>query len=144
MIRAQSQRAILKIDESIDMNEYFLELSALNRAKANLRYMVGATFNARDYKIIAWFNGHPYHASPLSLNLVHNAIVKAMIGPDHSIHLYNHPFTIDVNWTDVTTEGEESELFSGYSVELMSSLITAMYITTYIRVNLNGVASYDV
>lgn len=142
-VRAQSNTAKVVITKSRDMETYFLNLSAPNPARVNREYLSGATFNKYDdddSKIIAWFNGQPLHSAPLSLNLVHNAIVKTMIGPDYSIQLFNHPF-VNISASD-ETDAEYSPngfgLFSGLG--LMFCFITANYIVAYIKVDPNDLA----
>lgn len=136
---AQTDNAKLAITKLEDMETYFLELAKSNLATANRKNLAGVTFNKfGNSTIIAWFNGHPYHAAPLTLNLVHNAIIKAMIGTDHSIQLYNHPLP---NTTANSEDHSASENRSGEGffshIGLLLALISANYIMSYIKVNLN-------
>lgn len=144
-VNAQSKNAKLEITKSQDMEAYFLELAAPNPARVNRNYLAGATFNKFDNgTIIAWYNGQPFHTAPLTLNLVHNAIVKTMIGPDHNIQLHNYPME---NTTKKSQENDSepkaingSGLFEGLGVLLC--FVTANYIMGYIKVNLRMTSSH--
>lgn len=136
---AMADSAQLVITKQKDMETYFLELAGTNLAKSNRKNLAGVTFNKfGNGTIIAWFNGQPFHAAPLALNLVNNAIVKAMLGSDHGIQLYNHPMTNgakknEIQAVKINTSGAIVFAYLG----LMLTLISANYIMSYIRVNLN-------
>lgn len=118
-----------------DMKTHFLNIAKLDMIKANVEYLVGASFAAtgNSTKMIAWFNGQPYHTAPLALNLLHNAIVTAMIGKNHSIQLYNHPLQI------IREQSADAQIEDGFILVfgVWASFVSASYISSYIKVNLN-------
>lgn len=133
VVYAQSSTAEFFNITSLDMDEYFLKLVSLNIAKSNRENLAGATVNKFDNTtIIAWFNGHPFHTPPLAVNLVHNAIVKAMLGMDHSIQLYNHPVAMATS-----IEAERANTFGNtisWRLGLLFALASASYIMSYVKV----------
>lgn len=119
------------------MNEYFLDLSKRDQDKVNTENLAGVSFNgSNENTIIAWFNGHPLHTAPLTLNLVHNAIVKAMIGADHSIELYNHPAKSDFNLKKNPQDNSMVRSAIAFFLGLPFAVLSATYITSYIKVQL--------
>lgn len=130
----QLNNAKLEITTADDMQTYFLNLAKSNLAKANRQNLAGVTFNSStNNTIIAWFNGQPYHTASLAMNLVHNAIVMAMIGSDHSIEVYNHPIKITA---EKTTELRNT--FGGNISSWLGTLfafLSAFYVMSYIQVN---------
>lgn len=142
VVKAQSKMANFFDTASLDMQTYFLELASSNIRKSNRENLAGATVNGFDNTkttIIAWFNGHPYHTQPLALNLVHNAIVKAMVGKDHSIKLYNHPMAIATD-NEIENEAKRALTFGGnisLKLGLLFTFASASYIMSYVKVNLN-------
>lgn len=130
-VREQSTQAKLSTTKTSNMETYFLNLATTIHHKVNRKYLAGATFTKADDKVIAWFNGQPLHTVPLTLNLVHNAIV----GPNNSIHLKNHPFK---NWT-INPGTKSGQGYVGLALFLGISLsfVAACYIIAYIKANLN-------
>ncbi|XP_037025654.1 ATP-binding cassette sub-family A member 3-like isoform X1 [Bradysia coprophila] len=77
-----------KISENFEA--YILRLARSMLVRVNSRYLAGATI--RDpLRIVAHFNNQPYHTAPLSLSLVHNAVLRSHLGVDHSITVFNKP-----------------------------------------------------
>lgn len=74
---------------SMDIQSYYLKLAKTIFVQLQAEFMAGASF--KEDKIVAWFTGQPYHTAPLSMYLAHNAIIRAMLGSDHSIRLFNDP-----------------------------------------------------
>lgn len=55
-------------------SEYILNLGKEMQVRINSRYLAAATVGTN--KITAWLNNQPLHTAPLTVNLVHNAIIK--------------------------------------------------------------------
>lgn len=51
-----------------------VEETLLSNSKNGGEFLVTAEF--QNSGITAWFNNQPYHVAPLSLNLIHNAMIK--------------------------------------------------------------------
>lgn len=75
------------VDE--DMSTHYLRKSKQFLTRLNSRYLYGATIDKKE--ITVWFNNQPYHTSPVSLSLVHNAILSAVAGKTCSISVSNRP-----------------------------------------------------
>lgn len=81
--------SVLKLEETdAGMEHTFLQKSKTN-SDLNYRNLFGFSVNPQN--ITAWFNTQPYHALPITLNLVHNAILKATFGSDFELHVGNKP-----------------------------------------------------
>lgn len=80
------------IDEAYtdSMEEHFLKLGNIIRTRSCTKYLAGVSL---DYlTLIVWFNNQLYHAAPLSMNLLYNAILAAKIGENSgSIQVSNWP-----------------------------------------------------
>lgn len=74
-----------------DIQNYYLYVSRSDIVAANSKYMTGLSFNSTRNHFIAWFNNQGIHTSPLSLNAIHNAMVKETFGSNHSIDVTNSP-----------------------------------------------------
>lgn len=72
-----------------DMETYILDLSKTLITRINAQYIVGATITNNN--ITAWYNNQPYHGAPLTLNLLHNAMLKALNCVNCEITVINHP-----------------------------------------------------
>lgn len=57
-----------------NFTDYILALGQKIQVRINSRYLASASFT--NEKITAWLNNQPLHTAPLTVNLVHNAIVK--------------------------------------------------------------------
>ncbi|KAG5670263.1 hypothetical protein PVAND_000540 [Polypedilum vanderplanki] len=72
-----------------DMIEHYLNKSKKYLARVNNEYLFGATIEKSS--ITVWFNNQPYHTSPISLSLVHNAMLRTICGENCSIKVSNKP-----------------------------------------------------
>lgn len=83
---------------------------------------------------IAWFNGQPFHTSPLSLNLLHNAIVHAKFGDDHSIQVFNWPVPFrPESKALLTMTGDDMGSQLAMNLSFVMAFTSALYIMFYIR-----------
>ncbi|XP_035705489.1 ATP-binding cassette sub-family A member 3 isoform X2 [Folsomia candida] len=78
--------------------DYMLEKENEDLVSVNLRYIVG--FEQRQVKetekseyrqLVGFFNNQPFHAPPLSLNFISNALLSPT---NHTITITNHPFPV--------------------------------------------------
>ncbi|XP_053951058.1 phospholipid-transporting ATPase ABCA3 [Anastrepha ludens] len=72
-----------------NFTEYILDLGKTEQVRINARYVAAATVESG--KITAWLNNQPLHTAPLTVNLVHNAMARALIGEEASISVTNAP-----------------------------------------------------
>lgn len=98
--------------------------------------MAAVTF-AKD-TITAWFNNEAYHSAPLTLNLVHNAAIRALLGEDHSIRVINKPLPFSANTTspfDFTKDKSFIAVKLTISIGLAMVFVAAFYVIFYIKVS---------
>jgi hypothetical protein len=100
---AQFFKSFLKIYEEInnemiffenineDMSDFFLQRS---HKDLNRLYLFGMEIN--DENITGWFNNHLWHALPITLNTIHNRILRTMLG-NASISLKNKPLPYNID-----------------------------------------------
>nr|XP_044248856.1 LOW QUALITY PROTEIN: phospholipid-transporting ATPase ABCA1-like [Drosophila takahashii] len=79
----------LELTGKEDFENYVIKVEGTRQTGINPHYLVGASFS--NSKIIAWLNNQAYHAAPLTLNMVHNAMAKALVGPQVQIGVTNAP-----------------------------------------------------
>ena len=72
-----------------DMIPHYLKKSKQFLARVNSRYLFGVTIESPN--ITVWYNNQPYHTSPISLSLLHNAVLRAVSERDVSIRVSNNP-----------------------------------------------------
>lgn len=65
----------LELTGSKTFTEYILDLGRQIQVRINSRYLASATIRGNN-SITAWLNNQPLHTAPLTVNLVHNAIIK--------------------------------------------------------------------
>lgn len=64
----------LEVTGSQNFSEYILNLGRQIQVRINSRYLASATIHSNN--ITAWLNNQPLHTAPLTVNLIHNAIIK--------------------------------------------------------------------
>uniref|UniRef100_A0A1A9X391 ABC transporter domain-containing protein n=1 Tax=Glossina brevipalpis TaxID=37001 RepID=A0A1A9X391_9MUSC len=69
--------------------DYILQLGSKAQVRINARYLAAATVSPNN--IIAWLNNQPLHTAPLTVNLVHNAMIKALMNEKYEIKVTNAP-----------------------------------------------------
>lgn len=123
-----------------DMESGLLGLAHSQLKEFKFQYLVGAEF-LPNKTIIVWFNNQGYHTAALTLNLVHNAIVKNFFDDDYGISITNAPLKfLPKNSTDpdplenIDTFGFLFSILIGFAM----SILSASYITFYIKVRSNG------
>ncbi|GFS56049.1 ATP-binding cassette sub-family A member 3 [Nephila pilipes] len=119
---AESLKNVLKSNEVnvIDVDNpthYVLDYCKKGLTKYLKNIMVGGAFDQnRDgtLNLTAWFNGEPYHAIPMSLLLMHTAVLKHITNTG-SITLINEPFP------------EQSQIFSHKRMETSSRHMSIIF-----------------
>lgn len=116
-----------------DIEDYFLNLAKTILVRLNSQYLMGATITGID-TITAWFNNQPYHAAPLTINAVHNAVIRAHLGSDHTITIVNSPlpYTADTRLEMINiggTMGFQLAINIGFAM----SFVAAFYALSYIK-----------
>ncbi|XP_017056192.1 phospholipid-transporting ATPase ABCA3 isoform X3 [Drosophila ficusphila] len=79
----------LEVTGNQSFTDYILELGKTIQVRINSRYLVAASVN--ESGIIAWLNNQALHTAPLTVNMVHNAIAKQLMGDKVAIQVTNAP-----------------------------------------------------
>jgi ATP-binding cassette subfamily A (ABC1) protein 3 len=120
--------------QPLEVSDIATEMSRLTSespANAKRHYIVAASFN--ESTATAWFNGDPYHSSPLSLSLVLNAFYKQKFDETYSVTFINHPLPLSL---DIQLDNLQFNLMGfQISVELGFGMafVASFYILFYIR-----------
>lgn len=122
------------LDEfSHNIQDHFLRLGNLIKIRSNTRYPIGLTAHENG-TMIAWFNNQLYHTAPISLNLLHNAILKATVGADHSIKVANWPVPFNpISKTLLTMNGDDMGSQLAANMSFAMAFIMAFYALIYIK-----------
>lgn len=120
-----------------DLDSFLINTAKQSLSTFNYQYLAAASALTGG-KIVAWFNNQFYHTAPLALNLVHNAIVRAVINPAYSIHIANAPFDYLVQPNGTNVDDSKVSLFSAsftFAIGIAMPMVSASYIMFYIQVN---------
>lgn len=134
--KAPSQSSLVVIDDNF--TDYILKLATKYQLRINSQYLAAISFDSVNgtESIIAWFNNQPFHTAPLTLNLVHNAIVRAFLGNDHSIRVINKPIPFTINSRINFLEAGNSLGFQlASNVGFAMAFVAAFYVMFYIKVS---------
>lgn len=119
------------------MDESLLDLAQHSLRKFKFQYLTAATF-PDDKTIIAWFNNQFYHTAALTLDLVHNAVLKAFSGDDYNIYVQNKPLKFQKQNDTLPDFIKNLDSF-GYGFTIMigiaMTVLSASYISFYIKVS---------
>lgn len=114
------------------MEEHFLRLGNLIRVRTNTRNLLGLSYENDAFT--AWFNGQPFHTSPLSLNLLHNAILRTQIDEEHSIQVSNWPTPFrPESMPLLTLQGDDIGSQLATNLSFVMAFVSALYVMFYIR-----------
>lgn len=97
MFRNMSANAQIDVT-GVDMEDHFLAQAQNLSIGLNSYYLAGSSIGKfANGSLIAWFNTHPIHAAPLALNLIHNALFRALLGVNKPIQINKGMFSISLN-----------------------------------------------
>lgn len=115
-----------------DIQTHFLDLAQTMLVRLNEHYLSGMSL-INDTEIIAWFNNQPFHASALSIDLVHNAMIKSKLGSEYSVHVSNHPLPFRIESSVERLKGKETLGFQlSSNLPFAMAFISAFSIIFYI------------
>ncbi|KAF5277493.1 hypothetical protein FQR65_LT03830 [Abscondita terminalis] len=114
-----------------NMSSMIINQTIENPTGVRKRFISGATFN--NDSITGWFSNQPYHASPLCLQLLMNAVLQKEISTNHSIEFrhYPLPFQLDTRLKNLirgTNFGFQIALNLGFSMAFVSAFYVMFYI----------------
>ena len=84
-----------------DVISYLMCIGQRSLLELNDQYLIGVNVNVNSTdgvsNLTGYFNNQPYHAPPLSVNYISNALLRqySPTSPNRSIHVVNHPVDID-------------------------------------------------
>lgn len=117
-----------------DIEEKILQFDDELRIRANTKYLIGMSSDNSGGSLIAWYNNQLFHTAPLSLNLIHNAILRAKLGSDYSIQVSNWPVPFKPeSETLLTMNGDDMGNQLATRISFAMAFITAFYVIFYIR-----------
>lgn len=118
---------------TVDIQNEFLKQARTKLHQLDVQNLVGLSLNRND-EIVAWFNGYPYHSPTLSLDLVHNAIIRSKLGQQYSVHLSNFPLKFKVESAVGLLTGPNNMGFQlATNVPFAMAFVSAFYVVFYIK-----------
>lgn len=124
------------------MQSEILDVSRKSLKEYMFQYLTAASV-AQNKTIVAWYNGHPLHAAALSLDLVHNALIKTVLGNDYGIHVSNHPLPYKREKKSYTNNYDSFGAAFPIIIGIMMSVYSASYVTYLIKVMTRKCQSFD-
>lgn len=126
--------AHLLTEISAPMEEHILMKYMNPNALVKSLYIVGASITNYT-NITAWYNNEPYHSPPLSINLVHNAVLKSHLGSEYSIQVINEPLPYSTkSRLEMLDNGETTGFQFAGSITTAMIIVSAIYILPHIKV----------
>lgn len=119
---------------SFDMAEFYLNKSTVRQSlvQVNKRHLYGVSIKSSE--IVAWYNNKPYHTLPISLNLAHNAILKAVCGQNCSITVSNRPLPYLKESRDVMQKTLSNLSFQlSFNISFAMAFVAAFFAIPYIK-----------
>lgn len=118
--------------EDQNFSDFILNIGKTMQTRVNFRYQAAATIS--DGNIIAWLNNQPLHTAPLTVNLLHNAMARHLLGENTQIEVTNYPLPYSTK-----TVLAQLSMASSSGVILSTNLcfsfcfVTTMYIVMLIK-----------
>lgn len=131
--KIQPTKARLDLIDS-DIQDYFLKMAETYLVRLNSQYLVAAS-RSQNNQIIAWFNNQAYHTAPLSINMVHNAVLRSKMGSNYSISVTNNPlpYTFDSRIT-MLAAGNNIGFQLATNIGFAMAFVSSIYLLFYIKV----------
>nr|QST14977.1 ABCA3 protein [Diaphanosoma celebensis] len=125
------------------MIDYYIEKSSKDLPGVNLHFLTGVTFKSipsrRKHQdrvlITGWFNNQPYHVPPLTLNLIHNAMLVLRTGDsEYRLTVVNHPFPYD-DFSKLNNDASSSSLgFQvGFNISFGMAFLAASFVIFLVK-----------
>ncbi|XP_017079298.2 phospholipid-transporting ATPase ABCA1-like isoform X2 [Drosophila eugracilis] len=106
--------------------DYILDVGGKKQTGINSQYLVAATFF--ESRIIARLNNQAYHTAPLTINMVHNAMAKALVGPQVQIQVTNSPLQFHLSTDSNLLTKFKNVGVVAVALFLSMSFVSSMYI----------------
>lgn len=120
------------------MLQFYIERAGNDLPGVNLHLLTGVTFRTlptrkrQTDKVLAtaWFNNQPYHVPPLTLNLIHNALLIHRTGDsEYRLTVINHPLPFD-DFSKLNNDASSSSLgFQvGFNISFGMAFLAASFV----------------
>ncbi|XP_077531563.1 phospholipid-transporting ATPase ABCA3-like isoform X3 [Haemaphysalis longicornis] len=94
---AMEQQQVHVVRDVSDPDDFLLNVARHSLADYNGRYLVGGEA-VEDKKVVAWYNGEPYHIGSMSLNLAHTAALRFVTdNGDARVSVTNRPLPAEIS-----------------------------------------------
>ena len=114
------------------MTEYYLNVSNKILTRVNKRYLFGASIGQSN--ITMWFNNQPYHSSPISLSLIHNAILRAVSERNCSISVSNKPLPFRAESRVMMLQAGNNMGFQlSFNIGFAMAFVASFFVIGYIK-----------
>ncbi|KAI9562460.1 hypothetical protein GHT06_009893 [Daphnia sinensis] len=125
------------------MLEYYIDRASNDLPGVNLHLLTGVTFRTlptrrrQTEKVLAtaWFNNQPYHVPPLTLNLIHNALLIHRTGDsEYRLTVTNHPLPFD-DFSKLNNDASSSSLgFQvGFNISFGMAFLAASFVIFLVK-----------
>lgn len=115
-----------------DMVHHYLAKSKEFLARVNSRYLFGVTIERPN--ITVWYNNQPYHSSPISLSLLHNAILRTVSGRNCSISVANKPLPYRTESRMMMLQAGNNLGFQlSFNIGFAMAFVASFFIIVYIK-----------
>lgn len=102
--------------------------------RLNAQYLAGMSLSSNTTEIIAWFNNQPFHTTALSISLVHNAMLRATLGPDYNIKVINSPLPFRVeSRISMLMAGNNMGFQLATNISFAMAFVSSFYLMFYIK-----------
>lgn len=118
------------IDSMID---HYLKVSKESLIRANSRYLFGASIE--ESQITMHFNNRPYHTTPISLGLIHNAILRSFTNKSSiEIKVSNKPLPYRGETMIIITSTSNSLGFQlSFNLGFAMSFVASFFVICYVK-----------
>lgn len=118
----------------LDYGDFVEQNYQKNAFEANNHFLYGATLRYPN-NLTAWFNNQPYHAAPLALKMLYDALLRKECGADWSFEIVNAPRPYTANErTQMNQFGGDMGFQLAVNIDLAMAFVAAFYVLSYIKV----------
>ncbi|XP_055628188.1 phospholipid-transporting ATPase ABCA1-like [Toxorhynchites rutilus septentrionalis] len=111
----------------------FLNIATEHLVKANRRFIIGASI--LEDNITAWFNNEALHSPAISLNVMHNALLRTFaLSDEYRIDVTNHPLPYKAETKIQLSRAHNNLGFQlAYNTGFGMAFVSGFYVIFYIR-----------
>lgn len=115
-----------------EMIDYYLKKSKQFLSRVNSRYLYGVTIETPN--ITVWYNNQPYHSSPISLGILHNAILGTVSGRNVTINVSNKPLPYRTESRMMMLQAGNNLGFQlSFNIGFAMAFVASFFIIIYIK-----------